>query len=424
MGKIYDKAKWILPQGFAYDNGSFWAAKPLTDNSKHGFTRGTSSYRRTDCGEISPIDSSTPRIDYVNGKPRMAIDMTHSNFLKHSNGAGTNWQIQSGVTGTANHTVSPENKINATKISWTNDNQYFQYITTDFTSGRSFCFSGWFKNLSGENSVKFTLYQAGWNGVQITQSSEDVVSLSSIGSPTAYGSEYYGNGWHRVWFTLTANSATKEFNINRVSLSGSSNWAVWGLMADQGAYNNDGAALMSYIPTTTSSATVLRDFNALGTMEEEISFSEGEDFAFYWHGTAGYPGANIGDGTKVDGMLAGGGYYTGSATHKSYIWIRPGGLLRVTGDGELKMADSNTGVFVQNGSEYKIAVSRSGGVVKAFVNGSEITMNNTSDSNIGFTFRSFGWSYSSFYHHRGSVYEGIIFDQKLTNEEMQTITTL
>lgn len=425
MGKIYDKAKWILPQGFAYDNGSFWAAKSLSDNAKTVFTRNSASYRRTDCGELAPIALDTPRIDYVDGKPRMAIDMEQTNYLRESIGSGSNWNTQSGVTSTANHTVSPEGKINATKLSWTNENQHFQYINTSFVSGKTFCFSGWFKNISGENTVKFTLYQAGWNGVQITQSSDETVSLSSIGSTIAYGSEYYGNGWHRVWFTLAANSASaKEFNINRISLSGTSEWLIWGMMASSGAYDNDGAALMSYIPTTSSAATVQRDFHNLGSMSETISFAEGEDFAFYWHGTFGYSGANYGSDTKLESMLAGGGYYTAGADYKSYIWIRPGGLLRVTGYNEVKLADSNTGVVIGDGSEYKIAISRSGGVVKAFINGSEITMSNTVNSNIAFTFRTFGWAYSSFYHTRGSVYEGIIFDQKLTNEEMQTLTTL
>lgn len=181
---------------------------------------------------------------------------------------------------------------------------------------------------------------------------------------------------------------------------------------------------MSYIPTTSSAATVQRDFHNLGSMSETISFAQGEDFAFYWHGTFAYPGSQSGAISKSDSMLAGGGYYQSGLDYRSYIWMLPDGRLRITGTGEALMADSDIGILTPDGTEYKIVISRSAGVVKAFINGSEITMTNTVNSNIAFTFRSFGWGYSSYYHTRGSVYEAIIFDQKLTNEEMQTLTTL
>lgn len=421
---VLEKAKWFLPLGFGYKSGEFWASKPLSDNAKHTFSRDATTYRRTECGEIGIVAGNDPRIDYVDGKPRMAIDMEQSNYALYSS-VNTGWTVQSGVSTSANAHISPEGKINATQITWTNTNQVFQYLTTSFVSGKTWCFSGWFKYISGETSVNLTLYQNGWNGVKIQYNSESSVTLTSIGSPILYGSDYYGNGWHRVWFTLAANTYTKEFNINRVGLtSATSVWAVWGMMAGGSTYNDDSAALMSYIPTTSATVTKNRDFHSYGYFVDPYTVAAGEDFSFYWHGTFGYPGANSGSITKRDSMLAGGGYYGNGSDYRSYIWMMDDGRLRITGTSESLMADSAAGLLTADGREYKIAITRSGGSkIRAFINGSEVTMT-PSNPSIAFTFRSLGWSYSTYYHTRGAVYEAAIFDNSLTTAEMQSLTTL
>lgn len=423
---VLEKAKWFLPLGFGYKSGEFWASKPLSDNAKHTFTRGSVGYRRTDCGQILPVSANEPRIDYVDGKPRMAIDMEHRNYALYST-VGSNWNVQPAVTRTANAYPSPEGKLNATQLSYNgnNSNQVYQYLTNDFTSGKIWCFSGWFKNISGGNNINFAIYQSGWNGVTITQSSESSISLTSLGSPILYGSQYYGDGWHRVWFTLAANSSTKEFNINREDLGSASVWAVWGMQAGTSTYNADGAALMSYIPTTSSVVTVQRDFHSYGYLVDPYTAAAGEDFSFYWHGTFGYPGANSGSITKRDSMLAGGGYYGNGSDYRSYIWMMDDGRLRITGTSEALMADSATGLLTADGREYKIAITRSGGSkIRAFINGSEVTMTPSLNPSIAFTFRCLGWSYSTYYHTRGAVYEAAIFDHSLTTAEMQSLTTL
>lgn len=426
---VLEKAKWFLPLGFAYKSGEFWASKPLGDDAKHSFSRGTSSNRRTDCGQLISIDSDIPRIDYVDGKPRMAVDMQQSNYALYST-VGSGWSVQSNVTRTANTYISPEGKINATRLVYngSSTNQVYQYLTSSFTSGKTWCFSGWFKHVSGANTINFTLYQSGFTGVTITQTSESSVSLSVLsgaGTPINYGSQYYGDGWHRVWFTLAANSSTKEFNINREDLSASSSeWAVWGMQAGSSTYNDDGAALMSHIPTTSSAVTKNRDFHSYGYFDTPYTFAAGEDFSFYWHGTFAYPGADTGSGTKRDSMLAGGGYYGNGSDYRSYIWMMPDGRLRITGTSESLMADSAAGILAADGTEYKIVITRSGGSnIRAFINGSEVTMTPSSPS-IAFTFRSLGWAYSTYYHTRGSIYEAAIFDHSLKTTEMQSLTTL
>jgi hypothetical protein len=426
---ILEKAKWFLPLGFAYKSEQLWASKPLGDDARHSFSRGTTSNRRTDCGQLISIDTAIPRIDYVDGSPRMAVDMEQTNYVPYST-VGSGWDVQSNVTRTANVYPSPEGKINATRLVYngSGSNQIYQYLTSSFTSGKTWCFSGWFKHVSGANTIRFALYQGNWSGVDITQTSESSVSLSVLqggGTPIHYGSQYYGDGWHRVWFTLAANSTTKEFNINREGLSAtSSEWAVWGMQAGGSTYNDDGATLMSYIPTTSSIVTKNRDFHSYGYFNTPYAFAAREDFSFYWHGTFAYPGAQSGSTTKRDSMLAGGGYYQDGLEYRSYIWMMPDGRLRITGTGEALMADSSVGILTADGTEYKIAITRSGGSnIRAFINGSEVTMTPSSPT-IAFTFRSLGWAYSTYYHTRGSIYEAAIFDQSLTTAEMQSLTTL
>ena len=196
------------------------------------------------------------------------------------------------------------------------------------------------------------------------------------------------------------------------------------MQAGGSAYQDDGAALMSHIPTTSSIVTKNRDFHSRGYFNTPYAFAAREDFSFYWHGTFAYPGAQSGSTTKKDSMLAGGGYYGDGSDYRSYIWMRPDGSLRITGTGEALMANSATGILAADGTEYKIVITRSGGSnIRAFINGSEVTMTPSSPS-IAFTFRSFGWSYDPYYHTRGSIYEAAIFDHSLTTAEMQSLTTL
>jgi len=163
----------------------------------------------------------------------------------------SNWLTnqQSGTTFTSGYATSPTGANDANRLTWSAGTSNQNWVKALDANGVYTC-SGYFKYVSGGTVIDFTLFayqstNVGFRGVRLTHvNSETMTVANAIGSNAvdAYGSEYVGNGWHRVWFTTTLENSTgqgySEFNINREQVSdvsGSADWLYYGGQMEAGS---------------------------------------------------------------------------------------------------------------------------------------------------------------------------------------------
>lgn len=163
MGKIYDKASIIIPQGAAYETQYIWATKPLSDNARMEYVRTGTATRITDCGEVKQVAANVPQYDYIDGQPWLRLEKQSTNLITNSvllNGSFTN----AGSTSSQNSAPSPEGKINAVTIGCSDSNSHYYTIVGTSNAGTRHVFSCWYKGTAGE-TVRMRALNSGTGAV-------------------------------------------------------------------------------------------------------------------------------------------------------------------------------------------------------------------------------------------------------------------
>lgn len=149
MGKIYDKASIIIPQGAAYETQYIWATKPLSDNARMEYVRTGTATRITDCGEVKQVAANVPQYDYIDGQPWLRLEKQSTNLITNSvnlNGSFTN----AGTTSSQGSAPSPEGKINAVTIGCSDTVAHYYTVVGTANAGVQHVFSCWYKGIAGE----------------------------------------------------------------------------------------------------------------------------------------------------------------------------------------------------------------------------------------------------------------------------------
>jgi hypothetical protein len=149
MGKIYDKASIIVPQGSAYEAAYVWATKPLTDDGKQNYIRSGSATRITDCGEVKEVGSNIPQYDYIDGLPWVKLEKQSTNLITNSVSLNSSF-TNAGTTASQGSAPSPEGKINAVTIGCSDTVAHYYTIVGTSNAGTRHVFSCWYKGTAGE----------------------------------------------------------------------------------------------------------------------------------------------------------------------------------------------------------------------------------------------------------------------------------
>lgn len=293
MGKIYDKASIIVPQGSAYETAYVWATKPLTDDGKQNYIRNGSATRITDCGEVKEVGSNIPQYDYIDGLPWVKLEKQSTNLEKNSHGftnGGTNqfnpnW-YDSNVTISNNAAISPEGKINATKLTLTTSS--FDTYTTyqGLTNGTAYTWSCYVKLGTAASFCVVPNDTQNWNAFN-AQSGAIKKFTSADGLSTTE--------WKRISVEVTANS-TAEINLHLGSHSNSSisqqdagTVFIWGIQMEASR------APTSLIKTTGSAVTRPQNFYNADAFKSGYEFTP----AGWSYATKIKWGAEYGNGGNV-----------------------------------------------------------------------------------------------------------------------------
>lgn len=374
---ILDKASFYLPAGAAYKQSEIWAAKPLTDDAKCNFYRDSLATRITDCDEVKTQDNAIPAYRYRDGIPFLQLEQQSTNIIPYYI-VGTGWSSSAGCTVTTKYAVSPEGKINASRIQSANSNDYV-LESCSVTNGQVYTYSIYAK---GESGKQIRLYTDGSGSVN--------TEFTLDGS------------WQRFSVNVTATN-TGSLNAHVLMGYGSSNPArdflLWGAQVESGSVPT------SLIKTTGSTAT--RDKtrirntntslwnNAYGVLYADI---------YFYGGTSGQTlGIDGGSGVcriVVDSSGSIQGHYFESSTYKA------------------------TTDYTVNVGRHKVAYKFLSGSSALFVDGVKVGTSSQTFNTVSFDTLRINELWGAYDYGGVDLYEAAVFDQTLNDDELISLTTL
>jgi hypothetical protein len=344
-----------------------------------------------------------PRITYPvgGGCGALLLEPQRTNLVTYSeqfNNAA--WSL-SDLTITANNAISPDGTQNADLISSTSSVGLAYQVKT--LSGLH-TISAFFKaGTSVLPRLQFYDSGAGTSGIGSYNLSTQSVSTSGLSSTGTITS--CGNGWYRC--TLTANLSGSSINCFIGVDENAKNLLAWGAQVEASSYPT------SYIPTTSSTATRVADACYKTGISSLIGQTEGTLFADIELNLAG---SNVGFYALQVYDSASSPTYTKAA----YIELYQGkvyGYVRNT----TVQCEIISSTYADN-TRLKIAIAYKANDFALYVNGVQIGTD-TSGS-LPSVLNSLALHYSASSQQGSPLHQAIIFQTRLTNAELATLTTI
>ena len=361
-----------------------------------------------------------PRINYdANGENgSLLLEPSRQQLVPFSEYAGTNnWGNPQRLTTIANQTTSPEGIVNATKVNETavSGSHMFDY-NFSATSGVAYTFSYFAKAAERTQCYLFGYTDGGvFSGQRAIFDLSNGTITSNVGNGVA-DIKPYSNGWYRVSLTLTStatstagywgiglalNSATSYLGV------ASSGINMYGLQLESSATYPS-----SYIPNHGTSGGVTRaaDSCSVTGASDVIGQTEGTFFVdFTIPETQGPSFFSISDGTYANRIIFG---YT-AGTLRYYVNSSTGGF------SVSRTIDSSPVV----GQTYKIALAYKNNDFKVYKNGTNTNTETTFTTPSSLTaIDNQGGGVGQFIF--AEVKQFLLFNERLTNAELATLTTL
>ena len=366
---------------------------------------------------------NTPRIDYSSGAGALLLEPQRANLVPHSEYFASSDYTKVNIQATSNQSVSPEGLLNASLLANTDSVGAIDYYDT-FTAvnGGTYTLSCFAKSNGFTKAVlRFYSAQSGGAAVDVPAVTYDLNSGEVI---TEYGLvinsdiEDYGNGWYRL--ILTANSVSTSGYFSILPLSDSATWnasynypsnlgslsdiQIFGYQVEAGSYPT------SYIPNHGESGGVTRaaDSCSVTGVSDVIGQTEGTIYL---------------DIQTPDAIQSNTTFSIGGGTSSEYAQLEVRTDLSINWryrQGGTDYINANVGSY-SAGDRLKLAFGYKNGDSILYLNGSSIATDTGSIA-------SNSWDevkYSNFADTgklEASVYETILFTERLTNAELAALT--
>lgn len=377
---LLDTASLIVtPNG--YKAGTLYSVIPNTTLGDLDVTRATTATRVNSSGLIESVASNVPRLDYTNGScPSILVEPQRTNLLKYSQDlTNINWTTIGLITRTANYGIAPDGTTTSTRIQWNGLANYelFQY--------------------SGTASPVFgTVYVKGTAGQTINFN----------------GSVKTFNGsWQRIENLLAVDGSNTYMSFRGIVGSTTAlDFEVWGAQGEAGSYAT------SYIPTT--SASVTRNAESLSSLSIPSLFGATEgsfliDLTF--------------DNTNPNGAIP---LFLRSSVnsafnHATYLQFGTSAVtLNVWNSGTQQVGI--TGGSFTNGQNIKIGIGYKANDFVLYINGIQLATDTSGSISTSLSFIDIGsyLSAQSTFQYNGKVNLSALWKTRLTNTQIQTLTSL
>jgi hypothetical protein len=350
------------------------------------------------------ITDNVPRLDYTDSScPALLLEPLRTNLLTQSEYFAA-W-IQFNTTNTANALISPEGIQNANKLiatSGVNNNVIYQGLTAGTYTASMFAKKGEFEGLviaTGTTGAFFNL-------------NTNTYRTHYQNPPTSYFIEDFGNGWHRYGITFTESGANNIYigpndNVsNTLGVTGNNSDGVYiyGATLEAGTYPT------SYIPTYGSSVTRGKDDCTLNDAASVIANAKG---SFYIEGKIDFLDTN-----GIIPLTAGIG-----TADLFYLWIRTNGVVSAEWyNGALQAAINSNINLINVGDSFKMAVAYQDNDFVLYINGTLIGTDTSGNAPYPTLLRIGKYNVDNYTG--GSYTNAMVFPTRLSNQELQDLTTL
>jgi hypothetical protein len=401
----FGNGQWAVKDGstLAYndENGNF---KPLPFD----FTRATSATRVNKQGLIETVGSNKPRIDFLNdSNGALLLEPQRTNFQTFSEQIdNAAWGLSS-VTVSANNATSPDGTLNADKV-----------VETATTARHEWY--GLSLSFSGNNAVSVYAKYAGrkffcaLGGAGGGGATFDLLNGTVAGNTAVSASiQSVGNGWYRCTVIINFTGTNQMYFILRndsgvgvdtYTGDGTSGVLFWGIQTELNA-----SYATSYIPTQGSAVTKTVDVCSQTPPSGIIGQTEGVMFVDF----------NFTGGYDTSGIIP---IVIRSGTNSAYIFINVSGTLNCDFfDGNVLQARLTTNIGISGRKKIAFAYKQNDFV--AYMNGVQIgTDTNGTVGAMGIL--NVGSYYTGGYSTIGGVNQSQLYNTRLSNTELATLTTI
>jgi len=412
---IYDKASLIqIPSG--YRAGKLYSVIPNSgagDFTVTGDAEGDAT-RVNSQGLIETVNANVPRLDYpfidgvVQDCPHLLLESQRTNDTTYSKDftQTSYWNNVIDVVVTKDEAVAPNGTYTANKIQANSGSNFKILRKGSFTIPSGITMSIFVKRgnhdyimFKAQGDYNFNLNTLTWGG-----------SYSNVGY------ELYPNDWIRLYATTTS-SVLSYFGIYLTDSSFNQYWNatgnefvyVWGAQYETGTYAS------SYISTNGNSVTRLKDECTNGGNADLFNDSEGTLFVDL---------ENF-DTTATELTLSSGST-TNRITFLFYgsTFALPNKIRFLCNSNGGSQVDSLYNISYTFNQRNKIAFRYKQNDFKAYINGTQVFSDTSGNTPIGlsrFDFTKFDAT-SGFIE--GEINQAMVFNEALSDSELQTLTTL
>jgi hypothetical protein len=415
---LFDEASLIVTPN-AFKASKLYSIKPTDGSGDLSVVRATTATRVNSAGLIETVSANIPRLDYTNGScPSILIEPQRTNLATYSEQFDNAYWLKTNAIVTGNNTNSPSGTLTADKLT-ENITNSFHYISLPIglmSTQNTYTFSCFLKG--GErNWANVYLY----NGTT-TYSAYFNLSTGQKGSVTNGATSTinsFSNGWYRCTITLSitgsvlANGgiiiATDDQVISYPGTNGSG-FYIWGAQLEAGANAT------SYIPTVASAVTRNADVISKTGISDLIGQTEGTiniKLSF---------DSKTSTGTIPFALLGASNLFNNS----TYIQMNTSGTLAfiVYRSSTFQLVLNSTSVFTQD-QVINVAVCYKQNDFSLYINGVMEANSSSGNVSLGLQGVSFGINnLPTSFNYNGIIKNVELFKERLTNQQMQDLTTL
>ena len=399
---FYDLASLVLvPSG--YKAQKVYAQKPLTTDGQLTFSRASTATRVNSAGLIETVSSNVPRLDYLGSTcPKLLLEPSRTNLATYSEQFDNAAWVKDPLGGaalttvvTANQAVSPDGYTNADKVfmslgggTTTSDWARLQSAAFNVTSGTAYTITFW-----------------AW----ASQSSEVGKKVRvGVGSNTALLDFTLTATAQRFSVTYTAPSAGTDSLLFQIrgaqGLSSTAEFFLWGAQLEAGAYAT------SYIPTLGAAVTRGADACSKTGISSLIGQTEGTVFVEF---------KRVPKGVNYQAVV------TLQGASSAYLIEMYFGT-----SNNLLAAVYNSGAQFQAATSaltegtYKAALAYKENDFAFYVNGVQISTDNSGTVPALSTYNLGDFTYAAGYPQADGINQALLFKTRLTNAQLAELTTL
>ena len=385
-------------------------------NKEFDFNRNTTATFVGKNGLIQQSAANTPRVDFKDDiTGHLLLEPQSTNLITYSEDFSQVYWTETSLTVSASTITDPSGNQNSFKLVPNSSNGGNKSLSRNFTSLSGLCTHSVFAKKGEYNyialrtrnapnvSVMFDLENGTFN-VNVTSAAFNSAKI-----------ENYGNGWYKCSMTLDSSQMTgvgQIFTSFSVGITGSETHSfdgngtsgvyIWGAQLEELPYAT------SYIPTSGSVATRLKDQAYRSGLQDNINSTEGVLYAEI----AGFAD----DGTTRRISIS-----DGSNNNRSSIELSNGVAAVTRNSGSNQSAISDTTIVVTNFN--KIAYKFKENDFTFFINGTNIGSNTSGSVPSGQLRLAFdrGDGSSIFY---GRVKDLRVYNTALSDEDLQKLTNI